>query len=574
MRILLLITFILFVSITSMAVELTGSIRQFFDNKPADSRYRIENDYLFSGTLLPMFYMNRLYAPAWINPEQNDWISQKSSIWNKRTSEAYTGKDIISPKGYELIGFLRKVNEHGLQPTDFHLVLIEKYASRIQSMIPMPAEDIMKLEILLTDAFMLLGSQLHYGKVDPEKEGADWQIDRKESELRLDEKLENALARNDLGNTLNQLAPNYRSYWILKNELSFLNSLNQKSWPQLKSAKAIKPGDTNPILPKIRERLITLRYELSDTTSPIFDEELVSQLKKFQDDRGLNPDGEIGKGTLDMLNTNPEQLINQLKVNMERFRWLPVKLTDKHIIVNIANFRLDLIEGGDTLFSMRTIVGNEYRKTPVFNERMTYIVFSPTWTVPPTILKMDVIPELLKGSGYLKQKNMRLLRLNGKEIDYSEIDWSKISKNRFPYLVQQRPGSDNALGRVKFMFPNKYNIYIHDTPTKGYFARDDRALSSGCIRVQNPSGLAELLLSDLPEWTPEKIEAAMESGTQQTVQLKTTIDVALRYLTAWGDGHGRIQFRKDIYDRDEAVLKALNEKPEPVKARIIPLVRN
>lgn len=574
MRRLLIIVFILIISINAIAAELSASIRKFFDNKPADARYRIENDYLFSGTLLPMFYMNRLYAPAWISPEPNDWVSRKSSIWSKRTAEGYAGKKIISPKGYELIGYLRKVGEHGLQPTDFHLALIEKYVSRIQSMIPLPSEDIMKLEILLTDAFMLLGSQLHYGKVDPEKEGADWQIERKEAELRLDEKLENALANNDLANTLNQLAPNYRSYWIMKNELAFFSSISNLPWPQLKSAKAIKPGETNPLIPRIRERLITLRYELSESPSVIFDKELELQLKKFQEDRGLNPDGEIGKGTLEMLNTKPDQHINQLKVNMERFRWLPSKLTDKHIIVNIANFRLDLIEGTDTLFSMRAIVGNEYRKTPVFNERMTYLVFSPTWTVPPTILKMDVIPELLKGPGYLKQKNMRLLRLNGKEIDYSEIDWSKISKNRFPYMVQQRPGSDNALGRVKFMFPNKYNIYIHDTPSKGYFARDDRALSSGCIRVQNPTELAALLLSDLPEWTTEKIEAAMESGTQQTVQLKTTIDVALRYLTAWGDGHGRVQFRKDIYNRDEPVLNALNEKPETVKARIIPLVRN
>jgi len=573
MRILFFSACILFVSIDSIAAGLTGSIRQFFDNKPTDARYRIENDYLFSGTLLPMFYMNRLYTPAWINPESEDWISKRSSIWNTRSSEVYSGKNIISPKGFELIGYIRKVNEHGLQASDFHLTLIEKYAGRIQSMIPMPAEDIMKLEILLTDAFMLLGSQLHYGKVDPEKEGADWQIDRKEAELRLDEKLENALARNDLGNTLNQLAPNYRSYWIMKNELAFFSSMINQSWPQLKYVQTIKPGETNQLLPKIRARLMHLRYELSDSTSAQYDEELQKHLKIFQKERGLNPDGEIGKGTLEMLNSRPEQLINQLRVNMERFRWLPVKLTNKHIIVNIANFRLDMIEGVDTLISMRAIVGNEYRKTPVFNDLMTYIVFSPTWIVPPTILKMDVIPELLKGPAYLQQKNMRLLRLNGTEIDYNDIDWSTISRNRFPYMVQQRPGNENALGRVKFMFPNKHNIYIHDTPTKGYFARDDRALSSGCIRVQNPFELARLLLSDSPEWTSERIRAAMESVSQQNVHLKTPIDVALLYLTAWGDGQGRIQFRKDIYSRDETVQNALNEKPETVKIRIIPFVR-
>jgi hypothetical protein len=239
MRRLLIIVFILIISINLMAVELSGSIREFFDRKPADARYKIENDYLFSGTLLPMFYMKRLYTPAWINPEPEDWVSRKSSIWNKRTSEGYTGGKIISPKGYELIEYLRKVDEHGLQPTDFHLTLIEKYVSRIQSMIPMPAEDIMKLEILLSDAFMLLGSQLHYGKVDPEKEGADWHIDRKEAELRLDERLENALADNDLGNTLNQLAPNYPSYWIMKNELAFFSSLSSLS------VDAIKIGQSN-----------------------------------------------------------------------------------------------------------------------------------------------------------------------------------------------------------------------------------------------------------------------------------------------------------------------------------------
>jgi murein L,D-transpeptidase YcbB/YkuD len=280
----------------------------------------------------------------------------------------------------------------------------------------------------------------------------------------------------------------------------------------------------------------------------------------------LNTDGVIGKATIEYLNFLPLKLIGQLKVNMERYRWLPLQVPGKHIIVNIANFRLDLITGDDTLISMRAIVGKETRRTPVFNESMTYIVFSPNWTVPRTILQQEVIPELLKGPEYLIKKKMKLLRNDGTELAYSDVDWSVISNSNFPYMVRQDPGPGNSLGRVKFMFPNNYNVYIHDTPSRSFFARDARAVSSGCIRVEDPFDLAVLLLSDVPEWSPDKIRTAMQQTKEQTVLLKVPVDVMVVYLTAWTDGKDRVQFRNDIYQNDGRVLEALNQKPSGVRA--------
>ena len=578
--------FILFSAFTLPADELSESISQFIKNKPADSIYVIDGEQLFTGKILQAFYQNRNYAPAWINSRYPFWINSNippwfntyspvrvnsdSPAWIESDIPVWINSNVLGKNGYVLLDYIRQVARHGLNPNDYHLFLIEKYIDKTGLFMAMDTEDLMKLDILLTDAFLFLSLQLYYGKVDSEKEGESWKIQRKEPELQLNRKLEEALTAGDIANGLNMLAPRYRSYWMMKEDLAFFLELKNEPWPAIVSDTTINPGQSNELLPKIRERLIKLKYPLSDSISVTYNEELEKQLKIFQKDWGFNADGVIGKGTLLALNTNPRALINRLKVNMERFRWLPLYEPQKYLMVNIASFDLVLIEGVDTLISMRAIVGKNYRETPVFESRVTYIVFGPSWTVPPTILRNDVVPELLKGPGYLKKKNMKLLRYNGSEIAYSEIDWSKISRNNFPYMVRQNPGPGNALGKVKFMFPNSYNVYIHDTPTRGYFARDDRAMSSGCIRIEKPFELAELLLADSPEWPPEKIHAAMQQNREKTASLKTPVEVLLLYLTAWTDGNGRVQFRKDIYMRDEMVLNALNQKPEADKIKVIP----
>ena len=545
---------VLLATLESIAGELNAAISHFVENRSFNSSYRVDDEDLFSSTVLHQFYTNRMYRPAWVHENTLPLVNSK----------------VLANNGYILLDYIRHIEEHGLNSTDYHLDLIEKYIKKTDTFYSSETGDLVKLDVLLTDAFLLLALQMYYGKVDLEKEGGNWQMQRKEPELSLDRKLEEALAINNPADVLNRLAPQYRAYWRMKENLAFFLGIARAPWPEIPFETMIKLGDTYPILPKIRERLIILRYPLSDSISLTYDRELETQLKIFQQDWGLNADGVIGKGTLTALNCKPEKLISQLKVNMERFRWLPLHEPDKYIMVNIANFNLVLIAGGDTLVSMRAIVGKDYRKTPVFNAQMTYLVFAPSWTVPPTILKNDVIPELLKGPEYLKERKMRLLMNNGLEIAYRDIDWSKISKDNFPYTVRQRPGMENALGKVKFMFPNNYNVYIHDTPTKGYFARDNRAISSGCIRIEKPFQLAVLLLSDVPDWSPAQIRNAMKQNEEQTVGLKTTVEVLILYLTAWSDGQGRVQFRDDVYLQDTIVLNALNQKSEATKIKVAP----
>lgn len=269
----------------------------------------------------------------------------------------------------------------------------------------------------------------------------------------------------------------------------------------------------------------------------------------------MEPDGAIGKNTAAGLNASPLDLMDKAAVNLERLRWLPDTVQNlEMILVNIANYQLDYLNRLDTVFSARVIVGKQYHESPVFTAQMSYIVFSPYWNIPPSIANKEIIPAVRKNPSYLSQKNMEVVNSSGKWIDPTSINWSSKS---FPYMIRQKPGGNNSLGLVKFMFPNSHNVYIHDTPSRSLFNREDRAMSHGCIRLQNPAKFAEILLKDDPSWTPEKIDQAMHRESEVIVSLPRKIPVVLIYLTFWADSKGQPHFRQDIYNRDAEVLKAL-----------------
>ncbi len=266
--------------------------------------------------------------------------------------------------------------------------------------------------------------------------------------------------------------------------------------------------------------------------------------------------------TLEALNVSVEQRIRQIELNMERWRWLPKSLGLRHVLVNIAEFRLRAYASGETVLDMPVIVGTSYRHTPVFSDIMRYLEFGPYWKVPPTILREDLLPRLKSDPSFLEAAHYEITDWRGEVIDSQKldgIDWSEIDIDTFPGLLRQKPGPWNPLGRVKFMFPNRFAVYMHDTPKRGLFNRRVRSYSSGCIRVERPVDLAMWLLQDQRGWDFARIDEAMQRREPLRVELKQAVPVHVLYWTAWVDEEGGLNFRPDYYLRDAGLEVALRQ---------------
>lgn len=513
-------------------------IRFVMESRLPGERYRIQNSVLYSSVLLPRFYTNIYFQPWWIRSADSMHLANS------------------------MLHYIHEAKFHGLIPDHYHLNEAQKLMDKMQAegSAVFDAIQLAELDLLLTDAFFMLASHLYNGKLDAESLESQWGIQRNKPELQLDSKLSN-FAGNDILALFEMFYPPHPGYKSMVNEARKLSELEFQSQKInfLSGKNIIKPGESSPLLPAIRKKLEMWQLYAPDSLSneSLYDSITVEAVKRLQHQFGYNTDGIIGKNTMAAINLNPHERLIKLYVNMERLRWLPEELENRYVLVNIAGYSLHLMEGSDTLLSMKTIVGKDYRETPVFNAKISYMVFSPTWTVPPGIQRNDVLPAVRKNINYLAEKNMQVLDARGQVLDPASINW-KTSGMR--YTIRQAPGPQNALGKVKFMFPNKYNVYLHDTPSRELFARDERSFSSGCIRIEKPFELAKALLSDAPEWNEERIRQAMNAKSERTVVLKNPAGVYLYYLTAWADARGIVNYRTDIYDRDRVVYEALQQR--------------
>ena len=311
----------------------------------------------------------------------------------------------------------------------------------------------------------------------------------------------------------------------------------------------------------LRERLaITGDLDAPAERDEVFGDRLIGAVERFQARHGLEVDGVVGPATRRALNLPVAQRIAQILLNMERWRWMPDDLGRRYILVNLASFDLEVMAEGWSVMRMRVVVGRPYRKTPIFSSRMRHLEFNPTWTVPPSIAGADLLPIVRGDPDYLERSRIRVFDSWGsgaRELDPATIDWSRVSAERFPYMLRQDPGLDNALGLVKFIMPNGFSVYLHDTPQQQLFARRTRTFSSGCIRLERPMALAAYLLKDQAGWNPLRIDDVVYSGETTRVALSHPIPVHMTYSTAWVDPDGTLHFRADPYERDSILHQAL-----------------
>lgn len=494
---------------------------------------------------IPEFYRKRGYAPAW------------------------TLEGNPTPHARELLSSLASSRYEGLSPEIYHYSEIQNILAQLGksdsgSGTTTPST-LAELDILLTDAFLLYATHLFSGRVDPETIHTAWEAFHPEIDLARE--LSEALATGRIAEKLAVLTPSDEGYRRLKAALlTYREIAAEKRWLQIPSGPALKTGETDARVALLR-KLFKVTGDLENTadeTSLFFDNPMDSALRRFQCRHGLEADGILGKETLNQLNRPVAGRIRQMELNLERWRWLPHKLGQRHILVNIAAFQLHVMESGRSILTMRVVVGTHFRKTPVFSETMKYLVINPYWNVPFRIAIEDKLPLIRKNPSYLLENGYRVL--NGWEGDVTEvapenIDWSGITPRNFLYRLRQDPGPQNALGRIKFMFPNRFSVYLHDTPQHRLFNSTVRAFSSGCIRVEKPLELATYLLKEDPAWSKEQIEKAIISDKNRIIILKNRVPVHLLYWTAWVEPDGAIHFRKDIYGRDLLLDRALKERP-------------
>ncbi len=471
----------------------------------------------------------------------------------------------------ELLEIIRDSADEGLDPEDYSLSDLEN----LHTIASKSTEQLADFDILLSDSLLRLGFQSRFGKVDPNTLDPNWNFSRdiegKDPAIIMQAAINSDSIREFIDSTL-QRQPFYQRF---KTALMKYNSIKaQGGWPVIPEGQVLKPGMDDQRMLRLRARL-KVTGDLSGSTADnqfYFDQDLENAVTQFQQRHGLEADGKVGRQTLAAMNTSVEERINQIRVNLERARWLLKDLQGDYIVVNIAGYQAFLIRNGVEVWRTKVMVGKTFRQTPVFKSQMKYLVFNPTWTIPPGILRADILPKARKDPEFVRKKGYHVLDRQGRRVDYDSIDWSHASVKNFPYIIRQPAGPSNALGQIKFIFPNHHFVFLHDTNHRSLFSQPERAFSSGCIRVEHPLTLAELILNNSKKWNQESIQKAIQTGNTRTVHLEKPLTVLLLYWTFMVDEDGTIRFMKDIYQRDQKILNALQSEFIPSAPENLPSV--
>lgn len=452
----------------------------------------------------------------------------------------------------ELLTELKNADREGLFFQDYHGKRIHKIITSED----ISEEKSAEADILLTDAFLKYANHLYYGKLNPKELYEIWGITRDSiNEISI---LKEAFEEEDISAFLEKLKPNQSIYAGLKESLAEYKKLAEQEEEVIKIPKGevIKPNDKDGRISVITERLKQLNVldEDYEMDSLFYHEDLQKAVVKFQKENGLATDKILGNSTIQELNMGATQRYNQILANLERWRWYPRDLGEHYILVNIPDFHLAVVKNKDTLRIHDVIAGEVNNQTPVFSDSISYIVLNPEWHIPVSIRNNEIIPAAASNPNYLQSRNIYATGPDGLRIDPSSINWS--GEEVYSYSFTQGAGPSNSLGRLKIIYPNKYAIYLHDTPAKSLFSRNARAESHGCVRVEDATHLAAYLLSNREDWDLEKIQKTIASGITKKVEVTQPVKVHHFYWTAWRN-NGETQFTNDVYQLDKEIYTRL-----------------
>ncbi|HEX5044744.1 MAG TPA: L,D-transpeptidase family protein [Candidatus Polarisedimenticolaceae bacterium] len=457
-------------------------------------------------------------------------------------------------QGEAALQALLRSGTHGLDPMQYHATELAEQRQKLDGRTP--DGERAAWDVAMTRSLLHLAVHLGQGQVQPDLRQA------KNAPARPAMDPVAALERAANGNPaaeLDALAPENDAYVRLRHALARLHGIAAAGgWGTVPAGPA-----TGPALVALRHRLAAEGLVPVEQT-PAFDAALAGALKRFQEDHGLPATGKVDDATRAELNVPVEDRIETVQLNLERLRWMRRPAAPRGLTVNIPAFELELRDAGKAVLTSRIVVGKSWSPTPVFSDEVVSVIVNPVWNVPGSITRDEIAPAMQRDPGYLARQHMRVFR-GEEEIDPSSVDWSALPET---VSVRQDPGNDNALGRVKFQMPNKFDIYLHDTPAGHLFAKETRAFSHGCIRVEKPLELAAALLADQPTWTPPRIEEAIASEETREVKLTRPLPIDITYFTAWTTSSGELRFGPDVYGLDRELAAALKgRRPDDTVAR-------
>jgi murein L,D-transpeptidase YcbB/YkuD len=504
---------------------------------------------LFSGQIMA-------YEALHNSQQQNGYdidVASLSHLYQQPSDYLWMDQQQLTIKAHEALEFIDRSDNHGLNPNNYHHDLLQHLD---------PANNKSEahlFDLMLTDGLLKLMRDISIGRLDPAVVDPKWSIPR--IPFNATTFLKNALSTDHFKTHLNSLIPASDQYRQLTTAAArYQNFIDHGGWPKIPETPDLRMGSSHQNIPIIRNRLAVEDDTLTSSDVELenyYDEKLKQAVLRFQRRHGLKTDGIIGPATRLTMNVSAEERLQQIKINLERLRWLPDELGERYIMVNLANYRLTAIDKNQTKLDMRVIVGKKKRPTPSFSSKMTHIVLNPRWYVPNKLARLDLLAKQQSNPDYFDRYNFRVFNnKKGKrtEVDPDSIDWQSMTRQSFPYSLVQDPGKNNALGRLKFILPNPWKIYLHDTPSKSLFDETSRNFSSGCIRVENPFALANFSLTE--NNNQQALLDIINSDSTHTTKLEKPLSVYAIYATVWLDGD-ELMFSPDSYLRDKKMAKYL-----------------